>query len=592
MKTATRTIQAVLLAAAMSAAAAYGFDASLKIEPPLIGLNESAALSIEVRGARNPQPPALPQIPGLRMAYAGQSQQTSWVNGTSDSFTAFNYTVYPQQTGDFTIGPFEYRADGQTRTLQGRLQVAAAGSAQQTQNWSELVFARITADRPRAYVQEPFELMLSVYSRPGVQLAGGISLGNMPQTGLPELEWTEVPGGREMAGNVIYDVRRFRTRTRALSSGRFEFKPTVTVQAVVQSRRDRPRGPFDDSFFDSFFGRTETRPVDVPVEAAALDVLPLPDEGRPDGFSGAVGRFTLEVQAEPRQVAVGDPVTVQILIGGDGNFDRIQPPPLPEDRFRLYGDPVRRQTDQAVLFEQVVSPRSADTSEFPPVEFAYFDTAAGQYRTLRSAPVPLAVSAAQENKAQIFAADDALVLPPEDRPFATESDVQRAVRWLKTQWARIRPWLWTVPAVLLLATAVIAGKNLYRRRDPAKARRRQAEKEARKALHAADRARHSGDAAAFYDALWKALSGFFAGRLLLPPGEAGPDAVRRALEQAGCEEEIRRNVSDVLDRIERFRYGTPDSVPDAGRMQADRTLIHRLLRRFPRLRPANSGRIK
>ena len=173
-------------------AQAFGFEATLTVQPPLIQLGESATLSIQVRGAKNLQPPTLPNVDGLRFVSAGQSQQSTWVNGKSDSFTAFNYQVYPQKTGEFTIGPFPYRLNGETKMLQGQVKVVGtAGDAAQPQSWSDLVFARLTADRTSAYVQEPFELTLSIFSRQGLQMAGNINLQGMPETGLDGLgSWT------------------------------------------------------------------------------------------------------------------------------------------------------------------------------------------------------------------------------------------------------------------------------------------------------------------------------------------------------------------------------------------------------------------
>lgn len=57
----------VLIVFFLTAFNALSFDALMTIQPPLVTLNESAALRVEVRGAKNPQPPALPDVPGLRI---------------------------------------------------------------------------------------------------------------------------------------------------------------------------------------------------------------------------------------------------------------------------------------------------------------------------------------------------------------------------------------------------------------------------------------------------------------------------------------------------------------------------------------------
>ncbi len=537
---------------------ALSAEVTMTIQPPLIQLGESAVLSIEVRGAKKLQTPALPNVSGLRFAGTGQSQQTSWVNGKSDSFTAFNFQIYPQQTGTFTVGPFDYKIDGEIKTLQGELKVVAtSGDAAQPQSWNDIVFARLEADRKSAYIQEPFGLTFSIYSRQGVQMAGNINLQGMPETGLSGLQWQEMQPDRQVISNTVYDVRKFYSRTRAVSSGVFEFKPSVTVQVVTQNQNNRSRSAFDDPFFGSMFQHTETRPVDLQVETAAITIKPLPEDGKPTGFSGAVGQFGFQVSAQPLDVHPGDPITLTMSITGDGNFDRVMAPSMPVTNglFRLYGEPIRKQENNAVRFEQVISPRSADAKEIPAVAFSFFDTQSGTYRTVESAPIPITVTATSNSTAQVFAAKDSIVLPPAETPFATESELQRIGARLQNFWQHIHTWLWIVPAILVLRLAVLVAKKLRqsRQRDTARIRRQKAPKAARKALRAAEHARRANDTAAFYDSLWSALAAYFSHRLNLPPGEVTSTAALQALARSGFVPEQINTLREIFDLVEARR---------------------------------------
>ena len=544
----------------LMAANTLGFEATMTIQPPLIQLGETATLSIEVRGAKNVSQPALPNVPGLRFSGASQSQQTSWVNGKTDSSTTFSFQIAPQQTGTFQIGPFAYKVDGETKTLQGELKVVStSGDAAQPQSWSDIVFARLAVDRESAYVQEPFGIMLSIYSRQGLQMAGNVSLAGMPETGLDGLQWQEVQGGREVINNVIYDIRRFQTRTRAVSSGVFEFKPSITVQVVIPNQNNRSNDPF----FGSFFQRTETRPVDLPVEKAVVTVKPLPETGKPAGFSGAVGRFDFQVSAQPLEIHPGDPVTLTMTIGGDGNFDRVMSPSLPTNgSFRLFGEPVRKQENNTVRFEQVVSPRTAAVQEIPAIPFSFFDTQSGQYRTVNSKPIPITVTATSNSTAQVFAAKDSIVLPPPETPFATESDLQRIEGRVKSLWQTVRPWLWAIPAALVLTATLFFVRKIYQSRqsDTARVRRQKAPKAARKALRAAEQARQRTDVAAFYDSLWNAMTHYFGNRLNLPPGDVTSSTVLQVMGRAGFSPEQITILRTIFEQLEASRYGQPGTV--------------------------------
>src|SRR5262249_40120157 len=74
------------------------------------------------------------------------------------------------------------------------------------------------------------------------------------------------------------------------------------------------------------------RPITVQSEPLHLEVLPLPDAGKPADFSGAVGTFDLHVSASPRELKAGDPVTITTTVEGDGNLAAITPPLLPAAR--------------------------------------------------------------------------------------------------------------------------------------------------------------------------------------------------------------------------------------------------------------------
>jgi hypothetical protein len=576
-----------VLGLGLFAASAFGFEAVMKIQPPLISLEESAVLSIEVRDAKKPESPALPNTQGLRFVSAGQTQQSSWINGKSDRFITYNFRVYPQQTGTFAIGPFDYKVDGKIQTLEGELKVVStSGDARQAQSWADVLFARLETDRDRAYVQEPFGLTLSIYSRQGVQMAGSISLQGMPETGLDGLQWQEIQPERDVINNVIYDIRRFQTRTRAMSSGVFEFNPLVTVQMAVPNQNNRSRSPFDDPFFNPMFQRTETRPVDLSVEKAVITIQPLPEGGKPSGFSGAVGRFDFQVSARPQTVHPGEPVTLTMSVSGDGNFDRVAAPPFPDnEHFRLYGETVRKQADNAVLFEQVISPRTADVTEIPSVPFSFFDTKSGQYRTVQSAPIPLSVTEASNSTAQVFANRETIILPAPDRPFATESDVQRAASWFKRLWNRIRPWLWTLPAglVLWLTGLFIRKFHLNRRLDAARARRQKAPEAARHALRAATHARKHGDTAAFHNALWGVLAGYFGNRLNLPPGEVTPASTLQALDRAGLKPDLLNTLRMIFAQVESSRYGLSNATSPES-MEKLQSSLEQILKQCEKMR--------
>ena len=107
---------------------------------------------------------------------------------------------------------------------------------------------------------------------------------------------------------------------------------TVRMRTAARRRMPIPNGMFNDpmfdeafnnSFFQDFFGGTTEKEIAVTSQPEALKVLPLPTEGRPAGFGGAVGEFEIASELSAAQSAAGDPLTLRLKVTGTGNFDRV-----------------------------------------------------------------------------------------------------------------------------------------------------------------------------------------------------------------------------------------------------------------------------
>ncbi len=121
-----------------------------------------------------------------------------------------------------------------------------------------------------------------------------------------------------------------------------------------------------------------------------LRILPLPEEDRPIGFTGGVGRFTVRATAHPLTLEVGESLTLELQIGGEGH--NLSAPRLEGlDAFHVRGmvdgpDKVPR----TVVYD--LAPRDWRVREVPPIPIAYFDpTPPAGYRTVRTAAIPIEV---------------------------------------------------------------------------------------------------------------------------------------------------------------------------------------------------------
>jgi hypothetical protein len=242
--------------------------------------------------------------------------------------------------------------------------------------------------------------------------------------------------------------------------------------------------PFSNpSLFDPFSRTGERRDVTITSEPVVLEVKPLPPNP-PANFDGAVGTFTMNVEANPKTVQTGDPITVTATITGRGNFDRLNAPALEDEHgWHTYPSNGKFKQDDDVgisgvkTFETVVSPNEKKTA-LPPLLFSYFDAAKEKYVTLRSEPVPIRVEGAaiatasapppaSKPSAASSAAASAAPSPPQ--PAAKPADIlyqvnERPARLQSFRPLYLQPAFWAAQIPPLLGLIGFVGIKLRQRR--------------------------------------------------------------------------------------------------------------------------------
>jgi hypothetical protein len=175
---------------------------------------------------------------------------------------------------------------------------------------------------------------------------------------------------------------------------------SISAEVAVGRQRSRSRDRFfDDSFFDGFFGsRTQYKRFMSNSQPLSLNVLPLPEEGKPAGFYGLVGRYTISASATPTKVNVGDPITLTIKIGGGRYLKPIQWPELeqvPElaENFKIPSEKASPTIENGYkVFTQTIRANNDNVTEIPSIALAYFDADKGRYEIVKSEPIKLDVS--------------------------------------------------------------------------------------------------------------------------------------------------------------------------------------------------------
>ena len=353
-----------------------------------VGVGEPVEYELTIEGEGSAANPPAPAVDGLELRNTGQSSQLSIINGNVTRRVTFTYTLVPQREGKFTIPELEVTVEGRQLKTQALTLTVTAG--EKMKEAGDLAFGKVWLEKNKLFIGEVATLEIRLYLDASARwdLRGNPTLNGDGFSTQP----LGKPGQRQvqLAGKT-YHLVTFRTVITPGKAGNLTIGPVPVPLGV--SKPDRNRSRFD------IFGGAFASAQEMTVTAPALDVevKPLPAEGRPKDFSGAIGKFEFSASGTPDRVKVGEPVAMKLLIKGSGNFDRITQPPLAEpDGWTSYSAKEEFEgaenggTTGAKRFELPVTPTAKKTT-MPVFAFSFFDPGTEKYVTLKSAATPLVV---------------------------------------------------------------------------------------------------------------------------------------------------------------------------------------------------------
>jgi hypothetical protein len=322
--------------------------------------------------------------------------------------------------------------------------------------------------------------------------------------------------------------------------------------------------PFDMSAINRFFqrsmqqsmaslGRVRQEAVSLRTTARPIDVQDVPTANQPESFKGAIGKFNLKASVSSTHARVSEPVTLRVIVDGDGDLDRVDLGGVAtSDTWKAYPPkstleaPSKGKRGRKV-FEQVLVPLRGGDLSVPAVALTSFDPDSSRYVTRETQPLAVTVegpAVAAELPVTNDVAPASTQVPaatlPMDSPDAGPPVVPHAI-------APARVALWLSPLVPLIAAAAYL----------ARARRKRAERALRRTMR---KAASQGDAVPFYEAAHALIETRLSERWGVRPEDVSADFIRQRLGTVG------ESLADVLTADEALRFGrgrleNPDLVP-------------------------------
>ena len=558
------------------------------IEPSRIRLGDSAVIRVTSLDGYLKSVP-LPTVPGLTFELLGRTQGLEFVNGKSLPATYILIRVTPQFLGVFTIPgltpksrtlglevvtgnePNPYAFHSQTQFPQPLpvkpapipkgVQLKAGGAA----------FVQLVIPTRAIYVGESVPVDIELGVRPGIvtSLNGAPTLTGSDFT-LGNLSRHPERREKVIEGNP-FEVMTWHSVLAAVKPGDFSLSVETPLSVKISTKAE------EDAAFAAKLGWPFSQityngvaPKDLTIASAAaeLKVVPLPTEGQPKDFSGAVGEFKVSSDIAPARVAAGDPQTLRLHISGVGNFDRVDSTMFDHlDHWKTYpakssftpSDPAGYKGEK--VFEQPLIATLPGEQSIPGLEFSYFNPNTRQYERAHTEPIKVtvaasladsslnALAAAQGPNSALAGQSTRGLRPDHPRPQSSVSE--------------LRPLFFQAPFLAVPATLalILAGSWLAVRPHPA----RRTSKAAERVLAQLDAAARSGDSSSFFEVARNSLLQTFATRWQMSPEQITFTELKARLGTAG--EDIER----LFALADEAKYS--DYTPGGGDFQRWLTLI-------------------
>nr|WP_252734497.1 BatD family protein [Arenibacter algicola] len=536
----------------------------MNLSKDVLGINERLRVDFTMnRDGDNFVPP---DFEGFRVLMGpSQSISSSWVNGVRSFSKTYTYTLAPTARGKFTIKQATIVIKGETyKSLPKEVEVTAAverpdgeKTVDDVADESLHLVAEISKTSP--YLNEAVTVVYKLYASPSIDVTNFRALDNPKYNNF----WSQdIPVTKYDVQNTTYDGKSYRSviLKRVVlypqRTGELEIEPLsldVSLQIPTNKR---------DFFGGRIFAQTNKT---VSAGNRTINVKPLPTEGKPADFSGAVGEFQFSVTTSKTHLNASESLQAKVAINGKGNLKLFEIPSLNLPSSLEVYDPEFNESVRTTLSgmegnvsnSYTVVPTFKGKYPIPSIAFSFFNPKTEKYQTLSSGEIMINVlegptsgavdntGLSSNNKQRVVATGDQFVFN-KIKPNLTA--INNNYFFGSTSF-----FLWWLLPVLLIPLAILFGKKREAIASDVEGNKiKRANKLARKYLSAAKKA--LGSKESFYVALEKALHNYLKAKLKIETSEFSKDKIASLLSEKNVDEATREGFVGLLKNCEMARY--------------------------------------
>ena len=515
-----------------------------------------------------------PEFENFRVvAGPSQSIKNSWVNGKRSYSKTYTYFLSPIEKGNFKIGQASVEVDGEIyKTLILNVEVTSAVEIPVNPNDPSYIadnnihlVAEISKTNP--YLNEPISIVYKLYWKPDLGITNPRELDAPRYVNF----WSKNIDNTPIAENGTYKGEAYRyaimrkTVLYPQKTGELSIEPLVYDIAVQvpSNRRD-------------IFGQVLSNTVNKTVSAGKvkINVRPLPNLGRPDNFSGAVGNFDLLVNTTKKELLISEAFQLNIEIKGKGNFNLFNFPSINLPATLEVYEPERIEKlktnfqgiNGSLKDQYTVVPSSPGKYAIPKISFTYFDPKDTSYKTKTSSINYVNVKGSiinnsiNENNNQTTNYNNTNrldLIEYGNTSFKTKSKFEKINKLIFFKSSLF--WIllfgpFVIMSILLIIMSILNKKK----KDQNWIRSNHAKKLGKKYL--LDAKKNIDNKNKFYEALDKALMNYLKSILLFDNSEYNAKQIRNSLENRSINRKTIDALEEIFNNCQMARYTPFDHV--------------------------------
>lgn len=372
-----------------------------KVSKNSLGLNERLRIEFTMNAdGDNFVPPSFEQSGFKVVGGPSQSVSQSWINGKSSFNKSYIYILLPTQKGTLTLKQASIEINGQVyKTSPVKVNVTNAVEIPKDPNEMPVVSADnniyLVADisKSNPYVNEPITVVYKLY------FSFNIGISNWRELNKPKYNdfWSQNIDIKQLvAQEGMFKGERYRyvvlrkTVLYPQKSGKLEIEPlSLDIDCQVPTNRR------------NFWGQPLMTEDSKRVSAGSkvISVKALPESGKTEDFTGAVGRFDFKVKPSKTVLKNGESLDLDVSVAGTGNLKLFTlPKPVLPAALEMY-DPIHDENVSTPLTgmtgkisdKYTIIPQYKGSYQIKPLRFTYFDLSSNSYKTISSQPITITV---------------------------------------------------------------------------------------------------------------------------------------------------------------------------------------------------------